>query len=305
MNKEITFAGFRKIEKPSEAEIIVYGMPLCTPYPGSQANPSLKSPDAVRAASQKYALMTDNYDFDLEGPLLDGKFIRTGDLGNLSTTDDAARNRALLLETTENILKNNGLPILLGGDDSIPIPYFQAFAMLDIVHLVQIDAHMDWRDEVKGERFGYSSTMKRASEMPFIVSITQVGMRGVGSAGEKEIKSAMEYGVGIFTADSVRKNGVERVLDRIPEGGSVLVTLDCDGLDPTVIPAVNAPSPGGLQYHHVTGLIHGIARKAKIVGFDMVELAPDKDINGLSALTAARFVWNVIGSAVRSPFFGI
>jgi agmatinase len=70
------------------------------------------------------------------------------------------------------------------------------------------------------------------------------------------------------------------------------------------MPAVNAPVPGGLSYRQVIDLMHGLAQKSEIQGFDLVEFAPEKDMNGLAALTAARIVWNMIGALVRYKPFG-
>ncbi|WP_292395955.1 arginase family protein, partial [Mesorhizobium sp.] len=77
------------------------------------------------------------------------------------------------------------------------------------------------------------------------------------------------------------------------------VTLDCDGLDPGIMPGVAARTPGGLTYTQVIDLISGLGRRARIAGFDLVELYPPADIDGLSTLTAARLLVNVIGTIVR------
>jgi agmatinase len=93
--------------------------------------------------------------------------------------------------------------------------------------------------------------------------------------------------------------GVEAALWHIPEGARVVVTLDCDGLDPTIMPGVAARTPGGLTYTQVIDLIAGLGKRARIVGFDLVELYVPADIDGLSALTAARLLVNMIGTIVR------
>ena len=82
-----------------------------------------------------------------------------------------------------------------------------------------------------------------------------------------------------------------------------MLTIDCDGLDPSIMPAVNAPVPGGLSYRQIVDLLHGLTKKANVHGFNLVEFVPEKDINGLTALTAARIVFNMIGALVRSTFF--
>ncbi|CAN7602252.1 arginase family protein [Mesorhizobium amorphae] len=167
------------------------------------------------------------------------------------------------------------------------------------VWILQIDAHIDWRDEVHGERYGYSSPMRRASEMPHVAGMVQVGLRSVGSARLAEIEAARHYGSRFVTAREVHAEGIEATLKHIPEGARVVVTLDCDGLDPGIMPGVAARTPGGLTYTQVIDLIAGLGKRARILGFDLVELYPPADIDGLSALTAARLLVNAIGTIVR------
>jgi agmatinase len=89
----------------------------------------------------------------------------------------------------------------------------------------------------------------------------------------------------------------------VPDGSACLLTLDCDGFDPSIMPGVKAPMPGGLSYGQVVDILHGLVRKGNVCGFNLVEFMPEKDINGLTALTAARIVFNMIGALVRSTFF--
>jgi agmatinase len=101
------------------------------------------------------------------------------------------------------------------------------------------------------------------------------------------------------TAREVHSHGVEAALRLIPEGARVIITLDCDGLDPVIMPGVAACTPGGLTYTQVIDLIVGLGRRARIPGFDLVELYPPADIDGLCALTAARLLVNLIGAVIR------
>jgi agmatinase len=100
-------------------------------------------------------------------------------------------------------------------------------------------------------------------------------------------------------ARAVHEHGIAPVLEAVPAGSQVLVTLDCDGLDPTIIPARIAPAPGGLTYWQAIGMLHGIAAKARLAAFDIVEFVPERDAAGLGALTAARIIVNVLGLMAR------
>jgi agmatinase len=168
------------------------------------------------------------------------------------------------------------VPVLLGGDDSIPIPMLQAFEGRGKFTIVQIDAHIDWRDEVDGERWGLSSTMRRASEMDHIERIIQVGARNIGSARPQDLADARAWGVQFFTARDVARDGLQPVLDAIPAGSNVIICFDCDGLDPSIMPGVIGRAPGGLGYWQTVELLTGIAGKSRIAAFDLVEFMPDR-----------------------------
>lgn len=278
---------------------VIFGAGHGSAYRGRDSR-SATAAGAIRAASQEDAPLIGHWDFDLGGPLFAGGPIAAVDIGDVETAaDDSAGNRARIAEKTAEVLAADAVPILLGGDDSVVIPFLAGFAGHGPVWVLQIDAHIDWRDERYGERHGYSSPMRRASEMGHVHGMVQVGMRGVGSARAEEIEAARHYGSHLVTAREVHAEGAAAALRRIPEGARVVITVDCDGLDPGIMPGVAAPSPGGLSYTEVIDLIAGVGRRAHLVGFDLVELAPAADPTGLSALTASRLVVNAIGTVVR------
>ncbi|MEZ0170593.1 agmatinase [Microvirga sp. TS319] len=279
---------------------VIFGAGHGSTYPESDSSGHALAADAIRAASQDDAALLDHWDFDLGGPLFNGKPICCIDAGDIPTVmHDNVGNRARIEAKTREVLAVPAVPILLGGDDSVPIPFFAGFADHGPIWILQIDAHIDWRDELHGERYGYSNPMRRASEMPHVAGIVQVGIRSVGSARLTEIEAAQRYGSCIVTAREVHAQGIDAALRHIPEGARVVVTLDCDGLDPSIMPGVAARAPGGLTYTQVIDMIAGLGRRARIAGFDIVELYPPADIDGVSALTAARLIVNVIGTIVR------
>jgi agmatinase len=278
----------------------IFGAGHGSTYPGKDSSGYALAADAIRAASQDDAGLVEHWDFDLGGPLFDGKPIDCIDLGDLPTImHDNAGTRALIETKTREALALPAAPILLGGDCSVTIPFLAAFADHGPIWILQIDAHIDWRDEVHGERYGYSSPMRRASEMRHVAGMVQVGLRSVGSARRADIEVAQRFGSRFVTAREVHAQGVEVALRHIPEGALVVVTLDCDSLDPGIMPGVAARTPGGLTYTQAIDLIAGLGRRARIAGFDLTELHPAADIDGLSALTAARLLVNGIGAIVR------
>ena len=96
---------------------------------------------------------------------------------------------------------------------------------------------------------------------------------------------------------------MKAVLDRIPDGGRYYLTIDADGMDPTIMPAVNGPAPGGVTYPQIRTLIHGLVAKGRVVGMDIVEITPKKDVNGITAITAGRIICNLIGKTIQAGYF--
>ncbi|MGQ0485694.1 MAG: arginase family protein [Hyphomicrobiales bacterium] len=293
------FLGARKSQTPAGFDAAIFGAPHGTPYNGIDNRVHAGSAEAFRAALAADAEWLDHWDFDFGGTLLaDG--LRLADLGDLATTPrDGPANRKLIEDCTKSILDAGAIPIMFGGDDSTSIPFIAAFAGGPPLTILQIDAHIDWRDERYGERHGFSSTMRRASEQPHVWRIVQAGARGLGSARAREVADARQWGVHIVTARDIHRDGIGAVLAHIPEDADCLISLDCDGLDVSQMPAVAYASPGGLGYTQVTGLIAGVAAKARIAGFAMVEFVAAKDRDGTAAFTAARIACNVVGGLTQ------
>ncbi len=281
---------------PAKAAIL--GVPCATPY-ASVGPYCAGGPAAIRAAAAPYAANLLHVDFDFQAPLLPEGPGQVCDLGDLTYGEDTSANRDSIRGTVATILDQGAVPVLLGGDDSIPIPMLQAFEGRGKYTIVQIDAHIDWRDAVDGERWGLSSTMRRASEMHHIERIIQVGARNIGSARPDDYADALAWGVKFFTASDIAFSGMAPVTAAIPHGSNVIICFDCDGLDPAIMPGVIGRAPGGLGYWQTIELLRAISGTAKISGFDLVEFMPDRDIAGVGALTAYRMVATILGLVCR------
>lgn len=297
------FAGLpaRELDALRGCRVAVLGAAHGTPYKPGGVSHSANAPAALREASLRFGPLHAHLDFDIGSTLL-GRALPGAavDCGDVATDPaDPAGNRQGITKATRAILKAGAVPILLGGDDSVPIPMFQAYEGQGPITLVQVDAHVDWGDEIMGQRLGYGSVMRRAAEMPWVTGMIQVGIRGLGSGTPDQIEDARAWGSKLVTYRDIRRRGIDHVIDMIPAGTRCLVNIDCDGLDPVVMPAVNMPTPGGLDYQDVIDLLHGIARKGRIVGFNLVEFVPEEDKNGLSGLMAAGMVRTVVGLLVR------
>jgi agmatinase len=296
----VPFIGATRSRTPAGFHAAVFGAPHGTPYPRIDNRIHATAPDAFRRALAADGEWLDHWDFDLGGPLLADGSCRVADLGNLPTgSKDGKGNRKLIETQTRKILSAGAVPLMFGGDDSTPVPFVAGFSGSPPLTILQIDAHIDWRDERYGEKFGFSSTMRRASEQAHVWRIVQAGARGLGSAREGEVRDAKQWGAHIFTSRQIHHDGLKAVIEAIPPDSDCLISLDCDALDTSEMPAVAYPSPGGLSFVQVTDLIAGVAAKARIAGFAMVEFVPRKDVGGTSAFTAARIAANVIGHIAR------
>jgi len=290
-----------------DAHIAILGIPYGLPYKmGGGANPQSQAPDAIRAASERISMGRDRWDFDIGGTLLGGRDVRVVDCGNVvGDPYDPADHYRRAEAATRKILATGALPIVMGGDHGIPIPVFRAFDGYDEreITLVHIDAHIDWRDDINGVTEGYSSPIRRAAEMTHFGDIYQLGIRGTGSAREEEYRAAQAYGAHIITAYEIHDAGMDNVLSRIPEGGKYYITLDVDGMDPALMPGVLAPVAGGLTFHQVRKLIHGLVGKGRVVGMDVNEFAPSHDPGYVGAVTCGQIMTNLIGACVHAGYF--
>lgn len=284
------------------APVALIGAPCATPYASVGAY-CRNAPDALRQATGSLTANVDRHDFDHGGPVFPVPHLRPVDCGNLPFDEaDAAGNRDRIAEAVAKVRKRGAVPVLIGGDDSIPIPMIEAIgasANGQKFTILQIDAHIDWREIHMGERLGLSSTMRRASEMAHIERIIQVGARGIGSAATSDYEDAVAWGVKFVTAYDLHKQGVGAALDLIPEGSNIIVCIDADALDPSLVPGVIGRAPGGLSYYQAVDLIKGTARRGRIAAMDFVEFMPERDVDGIGALTFARLITTALGVLVR------
>ena len=300
----MTFLGLPALGAAGDdgADVAILGIPFGVPYPspGSTAG-CADAPAAIRTRSRRLANFADHHDFDLDAPMLVGESpLHVVDAGDVDgTADDGNDNSARAEAAVRARLEAGSIPIVLGGDDSIPIPVLRAYAGRDPFTVLQVDAHLDFRDEVGGVRDGYSSPMRRASEMPHVRRIVQVGLRGVGSARTSDVADARAAGNLLVTARQLRERGVDAVLGELPRDEPVFISFDLDGLDPSVAPAVSGISPGGISYDEAGDLLGGVAARCRVVGAAFTELVPALDVNGVSALVVVRLVMRLLAGIDR------
>ncbi len=288
-----------------QADIVILGLPFGMPYSMAEvSNDQSNAPTAIRRASTLAVESLRRWDFDLGGTLLDDKEIKVVDCGDIIAHPGNIDGHYQKTESAvRKILATGAMPICLGGDHGVPIPVFRAFENYGPIHLIQLDAHLDWRDHLNGEKEGYSSPIRRASEMSHVDQIFQIGLRCQGSARTEDMNAALDYGANLITVHELNDSGIDAILSKIPDGERYYLTIDADGLDPSVMPAVAGPAPGGITYLQARKLIHGLVNKGTVVGMDVVEITPSRDINQISSITAGRLIANLIGASVRAGYF--
>ena len=276
-----------------DADVAVLGAPFDA---GTQWRAGARfGPRAVREASTLFAFgHAGAYDHEDDVVYLDTvRIVDIGDADIIHT--DTLASHANIEAGVRKILAAGALPVVLGGDHSINIPCIEAFADQPPMHLVQIDAHLDFVDERHGVRRGHGNPMRRAAEKPWVTGLSQLGIRNVSSTAKEGYAAARAMGSDILSVRQVRALGTAAVLARIPSGARYYLTIDIDGFDPSIAPGTGTPSHGGFLYYEVLELIAGLVKQGQVVGIDLVEVAPDYDHSGITAILAAQLLLNTIG----------
>lgn len=188
----------------------------------------------------------------------------------------------------ERLLAKGKFPVLLGGEHSVSIGAFEAFAeKFKNLTILQLDAHADLRDSYEGSTHNHACVMARAKELAPIV---QVGIRSV----EADEKKAMEKGRVFFAHsifDGCGDDWIEQVVSLLTE--NVYLTIDLDVFDPSIMPATGTPEPGGMRWYEALKLIRRICAKRNLAGFDLVELCP-RETMWASDLLAAKLLYKIL-----------
>lgn len=196
---------------------------------------------------------------------------------------------------TKKHLRAKRVPVLLGGEHSVS---FGAFRAVHEVHphltVLHLDAHADLRDSYQKSPFSHACVARRMADLSPLV---QVGIRSISSEDNRFLEHATH--IKTFTADHIHStpSWQEAALPLLQ--GEVYLTLDLDVFDPSIMPATGTPEPNGLSWRDVTLFLAAVSRQARIVGFDVVELAPLPGIVAPDFLTA-KLIYHVMGLISRS-----
>lgn len=276
------------------ADVAVLGAPFDF---GTQYRSGARfGPRAVREASTLFSFgHAGAYDHEDDAIYLPGT-VRMVDMGDADIVHtDTEKSHANIETGVRAALAAGALPVTIGGDHSINIPCVRAFDNQGPIHILQIDAHLDFVDERHGVRHGHGNPMRRAAELDFVTGLTQVGIRNVSSTAKEGYDDARKMGSDILSVRQVRKLGPAAVAARIPEGTNVYVTIDIDAFCPSIAPGTGTPSHGGFNYYDVLELLQQVAKNNTVVGIDLVEVAPDYDPTDSTAILAAQILLNFLG----------
>ena len=185
---------------------------------------------------------------------------------------------------------------LLGGDHSVSIGAIQsAHKVYGRLNLVQFDAHLDLRDSYQGSTHSHACTMRRVWEM---VNPVQIGIRSFSKEEFQFLKNEASEPIYARNIHASIEGALEEMNRRLLPELPTYVTVDLDCLDPSIMPAVGTPEPGGLGWYQMLLFLREIATRYDVVGFDCVELAPIPGMN-FPEFTAARLVYKIIGYTLK------
>lgn len=277
-----------------DADVAVLGAPFDF---GTQWRPGARfGPRAVREASTLFSFgHAGAYDHEDDATYL-GSDVRIVDIGDADIIHTkTTESHANIEHGVRKVLEAGALPVTIGGDHSINIPCINAFSEQEPFHVVQIDAHLDFVDERHGVTEGHGNPMRRAIEKPYVSGMTQLGIRNVSSTAKEGYEDARERGSDILSVRQVRKLGTEAVLNRIPKGTRIYVTIDIDAFCPSIAAGTGTPSHGGFLYYDVLEILQGLAARNEIIGIDLVEVAPAYDPSESTQILAAQLLLNFLG----------
>ena len=223
----------------------------------------------------------------------DVKIVDIGDADIIHT--DTIKSHKNIEKGVRSILKAGALPVVLGGDHSVNIPCVNAFSNSGPIHILQIDAHLDFVDERHGVKYGHGNPMRRAAEKNYVTGLTQVGIRNVSSTSKEGYEDAKAMNSDILSVRQTQKIGPKNLVGRIPKDANVYVTIDIDAFCPSIAPGTGTPSHGGFLYYDVLEILQHLSKQNKVVGIDLVEVAPDYDHSGVTTILAAQILLNFLG----------
>ena len=231
---------------------------------GSWIKGSAKGPKAIIEASKNMEL----YDIETDSEVYTKGIHTAKEIASKTSRGMVGK----VYKEVKKVLGDNKFPVILGGEHTVALGAIKAHAEThDRMSILHLDAHSDMRDSYEGNKLSHASVMARAKEIT--EDIVSVGIRSMDSSELVNIKRN-----NIFYASEIRKSGgwIKKATARLTK--NVYITIDLDVFDPSIMPSTGTPEPGGLGWYEVMDLLKNVSKKKNIVGFDVVELCPSKNV---------------------------
>jgi agmatinase len=277
---------FGGIQKPfDKAKYVVFGVPF--DVTSTYRTGARFGPNAIRQAS----LNIETYSFRTG---IDFEDLSLHDLGDLHVSTSPKRTVDMLKRVVADVLEAKKMPIAIGGEHTITLGIMKGLgAKAKKTAVASFDAHLDLRREYQGLTLSHTTFMRLINEEVKPAKIVEVGTRAVC---KEELAYAKKAGINFFTSQQIRKEGAAQITRSLKEElapyENLYLTVDMDVLDPAFAPAVQNPEPEGIETHTLLDILCALCDK-RVVGFDVVEIAPNYD-QGISAIAAAKVMFEVI-----------
>jgi agmatinase len=288
---------------------------LGVPYDGGTPQPGIPTgqragPAAARAATEAqfyYPRLPGGeddpgaegwYDVEADRDYLVG--VRMADVGDVAIQgSDTEANYGRITSAVRAIVEQGALLVALGGDHSISYPLGRGMRSVGEFDVVHIDAHTDFLDDLDGARLTGASQLRRLAELPFVGTVTALGVRNVDRV---EVDGLRDLGGRWATTRDVLDRGASAVVrETVPQSDALYVSIDLDVLDSSIAPGHSLPEPGGLSYRQLRAILVEVARRGRVIGFDVVELNPARDPSGTTARVATWIVTHFLSEIFDQP----
>ena len=227
----------------------------------------------------------------LEREVRDRRIVDVGDADIVPTNPRRSFDNITAL--TARALAAGATPVVLGGDHAISYPVVRAFE--EPLHVVHFDAHLDYMPFVHGTSMTNAHAFRHIAHLPHVQSLIQVGIRSLRTT-EVMYRDTHADGNQVVTMSRFRERGPEFVAGLVPGGAACYLSIDIDVLDLSLVPGCVSAEPNGMLYAELRDCLARLAERARIIGFDLVELNPQLDVGtGVTCYLAAHTVVELLG----------
>jgi len=280
---------------PVDADLVILGAPTDegSPFmPGSRFGPR-----SIREHSLRFVTGEPGY-FDpsagrhfLQREVSEGRIVDLGDADIVPTNVSGTFDNITAL--VARAVSGGGTPIVLGGDHAISYPVVRA--LTDPLYVIHFDAHLDYMPFVHGASMTNAHAFRHIAHMPHVQGLIQVGIRSLRST-EVMWRDSLADGNQVITMSEFRQRGPQEVARLLPKGARCYISLDMDVLDLSLVPGCVSAEPDGMLYAQLRDTLIALTDRARIIGFDLVEVNPQLDVGtGVTSYLAAHTIVEFLG----------